>query len=59
MKKAPSNELKKPVTLETLKNIGIELSAEQYEKLAFLDIESNCKYSSYEILKLLKILNLI
>lgn len=38
---------------------GIELSEEQYEKLAFLDIEAGGKYEAYEILRLLKYLNLI
>lgn len=38
---------------------GIDLSEEQYEQLAFLDIKAGGKYEAYEILQLLKILNLI
>lgn len=38
---------------------GIDLSEEQYEQLAFLDIEAHGKYEAYEILRLLKYLNLI
>lgn len=38
---------------------GIELSEEQYEKLAFLDVEAGGKYEAYEILRLLKVLGLI
>lgn len=38
---------------------GIELSEEQYEQLAFLDVEAGGKYEAYEILRLLKVLGLI
>ncbi|MEZ3496091.1 MAG: hypothetical protein K1V97_00725 [Lachnospiraceae bacterium] len=38
---------------------GINLSEEQYEQLAFLDLEAHGKYEAYEVLQLLKALELI
>lgn len=46
-------------TKKFLSDEGIELTDQQYEVLALIDITSKCKCSVYEVLKILKILNLI
>ncbi len=47
------------LTREYLKSQGIVLTEEQYNSLAFLDVESYGKYEAYEIMRLLKVLELI
>lgn len=46
-------------TYEELKKAGFNLTQSQYDELALLDIACNCKCSTYEVLKVLKILGLI
>lgn len=47
------------ITLGYLKDQGINLTVEQYDKLVDLEIFSLGKYSAYEVLRTLKILGLI
>ena len=57
--KKMDNKMNEPKTLDLLKKEGIEITEEQYDALAFLDL--SCKYSCsvYEVLSVLKILKLI
>lgn len=47
------------ITQEYLKNVGIDITDEQYYELTRLNVMSNCTFSAYEVLQALKILGLI
>lgn len=47
------------ITQEYLKNVGIDITDEQYYELTRLNVMSNCAFSAYEVLQALKILGLI
>lgn len=47
------------ITYESLVSDGFKITRSQYDQLALLDITSNCKCSTYEVLKVLKILGFI
>lgn len=47
------------LTKEYFQSIGINLSEEQYEELAELDLLSNGRYMAFDVLRLLQIMDLI
>lgn len=47
------------LTRDDLQSIGINLSEEQYGKLVDLDLLSDGRYMAFEVLQLLKIMDLI
>lgn len=59
-KKKTKEKIQRPcITRGYLKDQGINLTPEQYDKLVDIEIFSLGQYSSYEVLQTLKILGLI